>query len=134
MTWKSGSSTYTCFKHSKIQTADTFIGVSGQVSPMKMEPVEEGDGSPLWKRRLQMPMSSQGDLLERDFRFCIPRLSKLRAPGVGNGSRCVSVFGNAQGKTNLLEACYYLSTLSSPRVERRRSGALCSQAFVWAAD
>jgi DNA replication and repair protein RecF len=25
---------------------------------------------------------------------------------------------NAQGKTNLLEACYYLSTLSSPRAER----------------
>ena len=25
---------------------------------------------------------------------------------------------NAQGKTNLLEACYYLSTLTSPRAER----------------
>ena len=26
--------------------------------------------------------------------------------------------GNAQGKTNLLEACYYLSSLTSPRAER----------------
>ncbi len=43
----------------KIQTADTFIGVSGQVSPMKLEPVEEGDGkSPVESTFVVMPMSS----------------------------------------------------------------------------
>jgi DNA replication and repair protein RecF len=47
------------------------------------------------------------------------------APGVS------LFFGeNAQGKTNLLEACYYLSTLSSPRVEREGDlGLWGSQAF-----
>ncbi len=47
------------------------------------------------------------------------------APGVS------LFFGkNAQGKTNLLEACYYLSTLSSPRIEREADlGRWGTQAF-----
>jgi DNA replication and repair protein RecF len=51
-------------------------------------------------------------LLLRDFRN-YPYLELPLSPGVS------LFFGyNAAGKTNLLEACYYLSTLTSPRAER----------------
>ena len=51
-------------------------------------------------------------LLLQDFRN-YRRLELPLSPGV-------SLFSgrNASGKTNLLEACYYLSYLTSPRAER----------------
>jgi len=51
-------------------------------------------------------------LLLKDFRN-YPHLELELTPGAS-----LFIGENAQGKTNLLEACYYLSTLDSPRAER----------------
>ena len=51
-------------------------------------------------------------LMLRDFRN-YERLELSLGPGVA-----VFYGANASGKTNLLEACYYISALSSPRAER----------------
>ncbi len=43
----------------KIQSGDTFMGISGQVSPMKLEPVAEEEGKePVESTYVVMPMSS----------------------------------------------------------------------------
>lgn len=51
-------------------------------------------------------------LVLRDFRN-YPYLELEIPPGAS-----LFVGPNAQGKTNLLEACYYISSLSSPRAEK----------------
>ena len=98
--------------------------MTGQVSPMVIEPLksEAPADETVQATFVIMPMEST-----RGF-FRIVRFSFLYLGNFRNYRRLelavpegASLFigKNAQGKTNLLEAFYYLSSLNSPRSEKK---------------